>query len=64
MCSFAGVGACRPDWRELDDELMLNSVVVVDSRAGACKESGDIILSKVYSNVTIINCVSVFSHNS
>ena len=47
VCSFAGVGACRPDWRELDDELMLNSVVVVDSRAGACKESGDIILSKV-----------------
>ena len=42
-----GVGACRPDWRELDDELMQGAVVVVDSREAALKESGDIILSKV-----------------
>src|SRR3989440_8062310 len=28
------VGACRPDWRELDDEAMTN-VVFVDSREGA-----------------------------
>ena len=40
------VGACRPDWRELDDEAMSN-VVFVDSRDGAMKESGDIILSSV-----------------
>jgi thiomorpholine-carboxylate dehydrogenase len=40
------VGACRPDWRELDDEAMTN-VVFVDSRDGAMKESGDIILSGV-----------------
>jgi ornithine cyclodeaminase/alanine dehydrogenase-like protein (mu-crystallin family) len=39
------VGACRPDWRELDDEAMAN-VVFVDSREGAEKESGDVILSK------------------
>jgi thiomorpholine-carboxylate dehydrogenase len=38
------IGACRPDWRELDDEAMGN-VVFVDSREGALKESGDIILS-------------------
>jgi ornithine cyclodeaminase/alanine dehydrogenase-like protein (mu-crystallin family) len=39
------VGACRPDWRELDDEAMRN-VVFVDSREGALKESGDVILSR------------------
>jgi thiomorpholine-carboxylate dehydrogenase len=38
------VGACRPDWRELDDAAMRN-VVFVDSREGAMKESGDVILS-------------------
>lgn len=42
-----GVGACRPDWRELDDELMVNSVVIVDSLEAAKQESGDVILSKV-----------------
>jgi ornithine cyclodeaminase/alanine dehydrogenase-like protein (mu-crystallin family) len=40
------VGACRPDWRELDDDAMRNSVVFVDSREAAMKESGDVILSK------------------
>jgi ornithine cyclodeaminase/alanine dehydrogenase-like protein (mu-crystallin family) len=39
------VGACRPDWRELDDVAMGN-VVFVDSREGALKESGDVILAK------------------
>ena len=39
------VGACRPDWRELDDDAMRNSVVFVDSREAAMKESGDVILS-------------------
>ncbi len=43
-CHVNAVGACRPDWRELDDEAMSN-VVFVDSREGAMKESGDIILS-------------------
>ena len=38
------VGACRPDWRELDDAAMRN-VVIVDSYDGARKESGDVILS-------------------
>ena len=47
---FIGVGACRPDWREVDDVLMNNSVVVVDSRAAAEKESGDIVSSGVSSS--------------
>lgn len=38
------VGAPRPTWRELDDAVMAN-VVVVDSREAAQTESGDIILS-------------------
>jgi len=38
------VGACLPDWRELDDDVMRN-VVIVDSREGAQNESGDVILS-------------------
>jgi thiomorpholine-carboxylate dehydrogenase len=45
-CHVNAVGACRPDWRELDDEAMAN-VVFVDSREGAMKESGDVILSGV-----------------
>jgi thiomorpholine-carboxylate dehydrogenase len=46
------IGACRPDWRELDEEAMSN-VVVVDSREGALKESGDVILScaKIYAEL-------------
>jgi ornithine cyclodeaminase/alanine dehydrogenase-like protein (mu-crystallin family) len=46
------IGACRPDWRELDDNAMTN-VVFVDSREGASKESGDVILSgaKIYAEL-------------
>lgn len=39
------VGACRPDWREVDDVLMKNAVLYVDSKEAALKESGDVILS-------------------
>lgn len=42
---IAAVGACRPDWRELDDVLMRGAVIYVDSREGAAIESGDIIQS-------------------
>jgi ornithine cyclodeaminase/alanine dehydrogenase-like protein (mu-crystallin family) len=38
------VGSPRPDWRELDDAAMANTVVV-DSREAVLKESGDVILS-------------------
>jgi ornithine cyclodeaminase/alanine dehydrogenase-like protein (mu-crystallin family) len=51
-CHVNAIGACRPDWRELDDEAMAY-VVFVDSREGAMKESGDVILSgaKIYSEL-------------
>uniref|UniRef100_A0A8C6GT05 Ketimine reductase mu-crystallin n=1 Tax=Mus spicilegus TaxID=10103 RepID=A0A8C6GT05_MUSSI len=39
------VGASRPDWRELDDELMRQAVLYVDSQEAALKESGDVLLS-------------------
>jgi thiomorpholine-carboxylate dehydrogenase len=38
------VGSPRPDWRELDDRVMANTLVV-DSREAVLKESGDVILS-------------------
>ena len=51
-CHVNAIGACRPDWRELDDDSMRN-VVFVDSREGALKESGDVILSgaKIYAEL-------------
>jgi ornithine cyclodeaminase/alanine dehydrogenase-like protein (mu-crystallin family) len=52
-CHVNAIGACRPDWRELDDEAMHKAVVFVDSREGALKESGDVILSgaKIYAEL-------------
>src|SRR5437773_5764993 len=51
-CHVNAVGACGPDWRELDDDAMRN-VVFVDSREAAMKESGDVILSggKIYAEL-------------
>jgi ornithine cyclodeaminase/alanine dehydrogenase-like protein (mu-crystallin family) len=51
-CHVNAVGACRPDWRELDNDAMAN-VVFVDSRDAAMKESGDLILSgaKIYAEI-------------
>jgi len=37
------VGATRPDWRELDDEVLRKARIYVESREAAAKESGDII---------------------
>eukprot|EP00795_Rhopilema_esculentum_P009324 gene9324-17024_t len=45
-CLINIIGACRPDWREVDDDIMQNSQVIVDTTEGALKESGDVILSK------------------
>jgi len=52
-CHVNAVGACRPDWRELDDDAMTKNVVFVDSREAAMKESGDVILSgaKIYAEL-------------
>jgi thiomorpholine-carboxylate dehydrogenase len=51
-CHVNAVGACRYDWRELDDQAMAN-VLFVDSREAAMKESGDVILSgaKIYAEL-------------
>jgi ornithine cyclodeaminase/alanine dehydrogenase-like protein (mu-crystallin family) len=51
-CHVNAVGACRPDWRELDDEAMAN-IVFVDSREAAIKESGDVILSRTKIHVEL-----------
>jgi len=52
-CLVNAIGACRPDWRELDDQAMQKNVVFVDSREGAMRESGDMILSgaKIYAEL-------------
>lgn len=39
------VGAPRPTWRELDDDVMAHTLIV-DSREAVLKESGDVILSR------------------
>jgi ornithine cyclodeaminase/alanine dehydrogenase-like protein (mu-crystallin family) len=46
------VGSSRPDWRELDDKAMANTVVV-DSREAAAKEAGDVIIAnaQIYSEI-------------
>jgi ornithine cyclodeaminase/alanine dehydrogenase-like protein (mu-crystallin family) len=41
---ICGVGACRPDQREMPTEVIARSRIFVDSRAGALKEAGDILL--------------------
>jgi ornithine cyclodeaminase/alanine dehydrogenase-like protein (mu-crystallin family) len=64
-CHVNAVGACRPDWRELDDEAMQN-VVFVDSREAAMKESGDVILSgaRIYAELGEALAGKVPSHAS
>jgi alanine dehydrogenase len=37
------VGATRPNWRELDDEVLRRATIYVESREPALKESGDVI---------------------
>ena len=38
------VGACRPDQREMDPALVARGRLVVDSRAAALVESGDVVM--------------------
>ena len=49
------IGATRPDWRELDDDLVTTARIFVDSREAALRESGDVIAAK--SEVTEIGAV-------
>jgi alanine dehydrogenase len=37
------VGATRPDWRELDDDVLRRATIYVESCEAALKESGDVI---------------------
>jgi alanine dehydrogenase len=38
------VGACRPNWREMDPALVARARLFVDSRAAALVESGDVVM--------------------
>ena len=49
------IGATRPDWRELDDDIVRAARIFVDSREAATRESGDVIAAK--SDVTEIGAV-------
>jgi len=49
------IGATRPDWRELDDDLVTGARIFVDSREAALRESGDVIAAR--SEVTEIGAV-------
>jgi len=49
------IGATRPEWRELDDDLVTRARVFVDSREAAQRESGDVIAAK--SELTEIGAV-------
>src|SRR5881394_4001596 len=49
------IGATRPEWRELDDDLVTKARVFVDSREAALRESGDVIAAR--SEVTEIGAV-------
>ena len=48
VISNLGVGACRPTWQEIGSELMRKAFVVADSREACMKESGDLVISKVF----------------
>lgn len=63
FCYLSAIGASRPDWRELDDELMKQAVLYVDSQEAALKESGDVLLSGVslFSRWAAVQLVSLGS---
>jgi ornithine cyclodeaminase/alanine dehydrogenase-like protein (mu-crystallin family) len=44
-CHVNAIGACRPDWRELDAEAVARARLYVDSREAALAESGDLLLA-------------------
>jgi ornithine cyclodeaminase/alanine dehydrogenase-like protein (mu-crystallin family) len=46
------VGSARPNWRELDDEAMTNTVLV-DCREAAAKEAGDVVMAhaRIYAEI-------------
>ena len=58
VCVRAAVGSCRPDWQEIDPQLMLDSAVYVDTKEAAVKESGDIIKSGVHVLIFVQNVLN------
>lgn len=46
------VGACRPDQREMDSDLVARARLFVDSRTGALAEAGDIVLPIAEGRIT------------
>jgi ornithine cyclodeaminase len=52
------VGACRPLQREMDPALITRARVVVDSRASAFQESGDIVLGLAEGRFTAAHVVA------
>ena len=40
------VGAPRPDWRELDDDVLSKAKLYVESREAASRESGDVMAAR------------------
>jgi len=40
------VGAVRPDWRELDDDVLRRARLYVESREAATREAGDVIAAR------------------
>src|SRR5262249_675671 len=40
-----GVGACRPNQREIDPALVARAMLVVDSRAAALRESAHVVMA-------------------
>ena len=43
-CCVISVGACRPNQREMPAELVTRARLIVDSRAAALRESGDVVM--------------------
>jgi alanine dehydrogenase len=47
------VGACRPNQREIDPELLARARLIVDSREAALKESGDVVMGIAEGRFTV-----------
>ena len=46
------VGAPRPDWRELDDNVLRKAKLYVEQREAASRESGDVIAGgKIFAEI-------------
>jgi alanine dehydrogenase len=52
------VGACRPNQREMDPELVTRARLFVDSRAAALVESGDIVLGIQEGRFSVLHIVA------